>query len=88
MQKYIMALDQGTTSSRAILFGKNGEMAAVSQKEFTQYSGKWLGRAGSEGNMGFTDERNDGSKRDTWYSSRRDCSDRNYESERDNDCLE
>ena len=32
-----MALDQGTTSSRAILFGKNGEMAAVSQKEFTQY---------------------------------------------------
>ena len=37
MQKYIMALDQGTTSSRAILFGKNGEMAAVSQKEFTQY---------------------------------------------------
>ena len=37
MKKYIMALDQGTTSSRAILFGKNGEMAAVSQKEFTQY---------------------------------------------------
>ena len=37
MKKYIMALDQGTTSSRAILFGKNGEMEAVSQKEFTQY---------------------------------------------------
>ena len=37
MKKYIMALDQGTTSSRAILFGRNGEMAAVSQKEFTQY---------------------------------------------------
>lgn len=37
MKKYIMALDQGTTSSRAILFGRNGEMEAVSQKEFTQY---------------------------------------------------
>lgn len=37
MKKYIMALDQGTTSSRAILFGRNGEMVAVSQKEFTQY---------------------------------------------------
>ena len=53
MKKYIMALDQGTTSSRAILFGKNGEMAAVSQKEFTQY---------------FTDERDDGSQRDTGNS--------------------
>jgi glycerol kinase len=35
--KYIMALDQGTTSSRAILFDKKGGMAAVAQKEFTQY---------------------------------------------------
>lgn len=33
---YVMALDQGTTSSRAILFNHAGEIAAVAQKEFTQ----------------------------------------------------
>ena len=33
---YILALDQGTTSSRAILFDQKGEMAAVAQKEFQQ----------------------------------------------------
>ncbi|MFB9860299.1 glycerol kinase GlpK [Salinicoccus siamensis] len=37
MEKYIMSLDQGTTSSRAILFNKEGEVAATSQKEFKQY---------------------------------------------------
>lgn len=36
MEKYILALDQGTTSSRAILFDINGTIAAVAQKEFTQ----------------------------------------------------
>ncbi len=35
--KYIMALDQGTTSSRCILFNKKGEICSVAQKEFTQY---------------------------------------------------
>ncbi|MBE6069397.1 MAG: glycerol kinase GlpK [Clostridium lundense] len=35
-EKYIMALDQGTTSSRCIIFNKQGEIVAVSQKEFTQ----------------------------------------------------
>ena len=35
--KYIMALDQGTTSSRCILFDKKGNMLSVAQKEFTQY---------------------------------------------------
>lgn len=35
-KKYILALDQGTTSSRAILFNKAGEIVAVAQKEFTQ----------------------------------------------------
>jgi len=35
-EKFILALDQGTTSCRAILFNKAGEIAAVSQKEFTQ----------------------------------------------------
>ena len=36
MQNYIMALDQGTTSSRCILFDKAGNIHAMSQKEFTQ----------------------------------------------------
>ena len=36
-KKYIMALDQGTTSSRAILFDKEGNIVATSQKEFTQF---------------------------------------------------
>ena len=34
---YILSLDQGTTSSRAILFNKKGEIVHISQKEFTQY---------------------------------------------------
>ncbi len=37
MQKYILSLDQGTSSSRAILFDKKGSIAGVAQKEFTQY---------------------------------------------------
>lgn len=37
MGNYILALDQGTTSSRAILFDQEQNMVAVSQKEFTQY---------------------------------------------------
>ena len=36
MGKYILALDQGTTSSRAILFDHDGNAKSVSQKEFTQ----------------------------------------------------
>lgn len=35
-KKYILAFDQGTTSSRAILFNKAGEIVKVAQKEFTQ----------------------------------------------------
>lgn len=35
--KYIVSLDQGTTSSRAILFNENQDIVAVSQKEFTQF---------------------------------------------------
>ncbi|WP_312521620.1 glycerol kinase GlpK [Anaerospora sp.] len=35
-KKYVMALDQGTTSSRAILFDQNSNIVAVAQKEFTQ----------------------------------------------------
>ncbi len=37
MKKYILALDQGTTSSRAILFDHDGKIVASAQKEFTQY---------------------------------------------------
>ena len=32
-----MALDQGTTSSRCIIFNKKGEIVSLAQKEFTQY---------------------------------------------------
>lgn len=36
MSNYILALDQGTTSSRAIVFNHSGEIVAIAQKEFTQ----------------------------------------------------
>ena len=36
MQQYIMALDQGTTSSRCILFDRKGSICSMAQKEFTQ----------------------------------------------------
>ena len=36
-KKYVLALDQGTTSSRAILFDKSGKGVGVAQKEFTQF---------------------------------------------------
>jgi glycerol kinase len=35
-KKYVLALDQGTTSSRAILFDRQGRILSVAQKEFTQ----------------------------------------------------
>ncbi|MFM9910466.1 MAG: glycerol kinase GlpK [Chitinophagaceae bacterium] len=35
-EKFILALDQGTTSSRAILFNRSGEIVSVAQKEFKQ----------------------------------------------------
>ena len=37
MGKYVMALDQGTTSSRCILFDRKGNMVSLAQKEFTQF---------------------------------------------------
>ncbi|MCT2537307.1 glycerol kinase GlpK [Aquibacillus koreensis] len=37
MKKYMMALDQGTTSSRAILFNHDGEIVSVAQREFQQF---------------------------------------------------
>ncbi|MEJ7821548.1 MAG: glycerol kinase GlpK [Chitinophagaceae bacterium] len=36
MNQYILSLDQGTTSSRAIVFDKGGNIVSVAQKEFTQ----------------------------------------------------
>lgn len=37
MTQYILALDQGTTSSRAIIFDKKGTIVSIAQKEFKQY---------------------------------------------------
>ncbi|MCL2815668.1 MAG: glycerol kinase GlpK [Oscillospiraceae bacterium] len=37
MGKYIMALDQGTTSSRCVIFDKNAQIVSLSQSEFPQY---------------------------------------------------
>src|SRR5690554_2462987 len=37
VKKYVMALDQGTTSSRCIIFDKAGNIKSMAQKEFTQY---------------------------------------------------
>ncbi|TYR79046.1 glycerol kinase GlpK [Priestia megaterium] len=50
MEKFILSLDQGTTSSRAILFNKKGEVVHVAQKEFTQYFPKpgWVEHNASE----------------------------------------
>lgn len=37
MESYILSIDQGTTSTRAIIFDKHGQQVASSQKEFPQY---------------------------------------------------
>ncbi|GIP42319.1 glycerol kinase [Paenibacillus sp. J45TS6] len=50
MEQYIMSLDQGTTSSRAILFNKKGDIVYSAQREFTQYFPKpgWVEHNASE----------------------------------------
>lgn len=50
MEKYILSLDQGTTSSRAIIFNKKGEIVHTAQKEFTQIFPKpgWVEHNASE----------------------------------------
>ena len=50
MEKYILSLDQGTTSSRAIIFNKKGEIIHTAQKEFTQIFPKpgWVEHNASE----------------------------------------
>lgn len=40
MEQYILSIDQGTTSSRAILFNKKGDIVETAQKEFKQYFDK------------------------------------------------
>ena len=37
MEQYILSLDQGTSSSRAIVFNHEGEICSSAQREFTQY---------------------------------------------------
>ena len=37
MRCYVLALDQGTTSSRSILFDHGGHVVATAQREFTQH---------------------------------------------------
>ena len=50
MQKYIMALDSGTTSSRCILFNEKGEMCSMAQRELKQYFPQpgWVEHDGNE----------------------------------------
>ena len=50
MEKYILAIDAGTTSSRAIIFDHNGTPKGISQHEFTQYFPKesWVEHDGVE----------------------------------------
>ncbi|RVU55042.1 glycerol kinase GlpK [Anaerosphaera multitolerans] len=50
MEKYIMAFDAGTTSSRTILFDGKGNIVSLAQKEFTQYFPKpgWVEHDGKE----------------------------------------
>ncbi|TVQ68005.1 MAG: glycerol kinase [Balneolaceae bacterium] len=49
-EKFILALDQGTTSSRAIVFNKNGDIVGTAQKEFKQIYPKagWVEHDGQE----------------------------------------
>lgn len=49
-EKYILALDQGTTSSRAIVFNRNGDIVGTAQKEFKQHYPKagWVEHDGQE----------------------------------------
>jgi glycerol kinase len=50
METYILSLDQGTTSSRAILFNKKGQIIHVAQREFSQYfpNPGWVEHDGNE----------------------------------------
>ena len=61
---YILALDQGTTSSRAIVFDHDAAIVAVAQREFPQiFPQPGLGRARSRRDLGDADRRRDGGAR-------------------------
>jgi glycerol kinase len=49
MKKFILALDQGTTSSRAILFDHQGQICGSAAQEFPSISRIRLGRARPDG---------------------------------------
>ena len=50
MKEYILSLDQGTTSSRAVLFNAKGEKVASVQKEYPQiFPGKGWDNSGGRG---------------------------------------
>jgi glycerol kinase len=44
MQNKFLTLDQGTTSSRAIVFNHDGETVSISQNHLNRYSQTWMGR--------------------------------------------
>ena len=88
METYILSLDQGTTSSRAIIFNKKGEIVHMAQREFTQYfpNPGWVEHDANE----------------IWgsilaviatvlvrirYKTRTNCRNRDYESTGNNGCL-
>lgn len=50
MERYIMALDSGTTSNRCILFNQKGDICSIAQREFTQYYPKpgWVEQDANE----------------------------------------
>ena len=50
MSNFILAIDQGTTSSKAILFNENGQVIAQHQEEFKQYfpAEGWVEQDGEE----------------------------------------
>ena len=51
--KYILAIDQGTTSSRAIIFDHEGQIVSVGQKEHEQiFPQRRLGRAQPDRDLG------------------------------------
>ena len=52
MEEYIMTIDEGTTSARAVLFNKDSEIIAICAKEFAQYyPTARMGGAGPKRNM-------------------------------------
>ena len=54
-KKYVLALDQGTTSSRAIIFDKDQKIVAMAQKEFTQiYPKEGCGKTSHKINKGYS----------------------------------